>query len=103
MADVLEMSGHQVQRAGDVAAALDIAAQASFDVLISDLGLPDRSGLDLMRDLRRRGHTWPAIAISGYGQEKDLEQSREAGFAMHLVKPIDADHLLEAIDKVIAA
>jgi DNA-binding response OmpR family regulator len=102
MADVLELSGHQVHRAGDVAAALDIAAQGSFDVLISDLGLPDRSGLDLMRDLRQRGHTWPGIAISGYGHERDLEQSRNAGFAMHLVKPIDADHLLEAIEKVIA-
>jgi DNA-binding response OmpR family regulator len=102
MVDVLEASGHRVQTAGDVAAALDMAARRRFDVLVSDLGLPDRSGLDLIRMLRARGATVPAIALSGYGQEKDREQSRAAGFQMHLVKPIDGDQLIEAIARVIA-
>jgi CheY-like chemotaxis protein len=79
-----------------------MAARRRFDVLVSDLGLPDRSGLDLIRMLRARGATVPAIALSGYGQEKDREQSRAAGFQMHLVKPIDGDQLIEAIARVIA-
>jgi DNA-binding response OmpR family regulator len=102
MASMLELSGHQVRRAGDVAAALDLATDGRFDVLISDLGLPDRSGLDLMRDLRMRGDMVPAIALSGYGQEKDLAESRAAGFQLHLVKPVDVDRVLAAIDRVVS-
>jgi DNA-binding response OmpR family regulator len=103
MVSLLEIFGHQVQRAGDVAAALNIAARGDFDLLISDLGLPDGSGLDLMRKLRSRGLLWPAIALSGYGQEKDLEQSRSAGFQVHLVKPVDISRLMEVIDGVAGA
>jgi len=103
MVSLLEIFGHRVQRAGDVAAALDIAARGNFDLLISDLGLPDGSGLDLMRKLRSRGLLWPAIALSGYGQEKDLEQSRNAGFQVHLVKPVGISRLMEVIDSVVGA
>jgi two-component system NtrC family sensor kinase len=102
MVSLLELFGHRVQRAGDVAAALTIAGQGEFDLLISDLGLPDGSGLDLIRKLRGRGLAFPAIALSGYGQEKDLAQSRSAGFQLHLVKPIEPAQLLEAIDAVYA-
>jgi CheY-like chemotaxis protein len=91
-----------VHKAGDVEAALDMAAEHSFDLLISDLGLPDGSGVDLMRELRSRGHAFPAIALSGYGQEKDLAQSRSAGFQAHLVKPVDIDDLLKAVDRAAA-
>lgn len=100
MTTLLELFGHQVQRAGDVAAALDIAARGQFDLLISDLGLPDGSGLDLIRSLRSSGVGLPAIALSGYGQEQDVEQSRRAGFQCHLVKPVDVSRLIEVIDQV---
>jgi PAS domain S-box-containing protein len=100
MMSVLQLHGHDVKMAGDVAAALRLVEEAGFDLLISDLGLPDGSGLDLMHALRSRGKALPAIALSGYGQDKDIEQSRAAGFAMHLVKPADVDHLLQAIDTV---
>lgn len=100
MTALLELFGHQVQRAGDVAAALDIAARGQFDLLISDLGLPDGSGLDLVRSLRSGGVGLPAIALSGYGQEQDIEQSRLAGFQYHLVKPVDVSRLMEVIDQV---
>jgi two-component system, chemotaxis family, CheB/CheR fusion protein len=103
MVSVLEIYGHRVQRAGDVAAALGIAARGNFDLLISDLGLPDGSGLDLMRNLRSRGLLWPAIALSGYGQEKDFEQSRSAGFQFHLVKPVDISRLMGVIDDAVGA
>jgi two-component system CheB/CheR fusion protein len=101
MVAVIDLAGHQVQTAGDVATALEMAAQGEFDLLVSDLGLPDRSGLDLMRELRSRGSVLPGIALSGYGQEADVRMSRAAGFAAHLVKPVDAEVLLAAMEDVV--
>jgi len=93
----LTMHGHDVTLAGDVATALEEAGRSMFDLLVSDLGLPDGSGTDLMRELRQRGFTMPGIALSGYGQEQDVQRSREVGFAAHLTKPASADRLAEAI------
>ena len=90
---MLERQGHEVRTAGDVATALELARREPFDLLVSDLGLPDRSGLELMRELRIEGKLLPGIALSGYGQEQDFEQSREAGFEIHLVKPVNVDRL----------
>jgi PAS domain S-box-containing protein len=100
---VLELEGHHVETAGDVQTALNAASRETFDVLVSDLGLPDASGLDLMRRLRATGQRLPAIALSGYGQEHDVKASRDAGFHMHLVKPIEPDRLLWAIDTVVSS
>ena len=61
--------GHTVEISGDVATALEVANQQKVDLLISDLGLPDGSGHDLMR---ARGHRFPAVTLSGYGQEEDI-------------------------------
>jgi CheY-like chemotaxis protein len=83
-----------------VVTAVDTAAHGTFDLLVSDLGLPDGSGLDLMRELRSRGQALPAIAVSGYGQEEDLAHSRAAGFSAHLIKPVDPNRLLTAISVV---
>jgi len=68
---VLAEKGHMVETAGDMSTALAFADQHSFDLLISDLGLPDGSGHDLMRNLPLRGYQFPGIALSGYGQESD--------------------------------
>lgn len=100
MQRMLEAEGHRVTTAGDVASALALIGSHHFDMLISDLGLPDGSGLDLMRDLRARGRSLPCIALSGYGQEQDIRESHAAGFAAHVVKPVDMDRLLDAMDKV---
>jgi CheY-like chemotaxis protein len=100
MVRLLELDGHRVETAADVATALEAATRRDFDLLVSDLGLPDRSGLDLIRELRARGHRLPAIALSGYGQEQDLDNSRTAGFAAHLIKPVDPDRLLTAVSSV---
>ncbi len=97
---LLERKGHLVHTAVDVATALELVGQHSFDLMISDLGLPDRSGLDLMRTLRADGHQFPAIALSGYGQEEDINNSREAGFNVHVVKP-DFEQLFRAINAVL--
>jgi len=97
MRKLLRLDGHTVQWAGDVAGGVKLAAEHEFDLLLSDLGLPDGTGVDLMRTLRRAGSTLPGIVISGYGQDQDIELSREAGFAAHLVKPLDLDKLNHAI------
>jgi PAS domain S-box-containing protein len=97
---VLTADGHAVETAGDVATALEIADRHAYDLLISDLGLPDGSGHDLMRQLRSRGYKLPGIALSGYGQEEDIQRSYQAGFAAHLTKPTSREALVEAIASV---
>ena len=100
MREVLTEEGHTVEMAGDVATALKLADQHTFDLLLSDLGLPDGSGHDLLRRLRSRGHKLPAVALSGYGQEEDIRCSREAGFAVHLTKPVSREALVAVIAAV---
>jgi CheY-like chemotaxis protein len=82
---VLTEEGHTVEMASDVARALDLAGQHNFDLLLSDLGLPDRSGHDLMRQLRGHGHNFPGVALSVYGQEEDIQRSYQVGFAAHFI------------------
>jgi len=100
MVRILEGCGHQVKTADCVNRALDVAATGQFDLVISDLGLPDGSGLDLMHQLRTR-HGICGIALSGYGMEIDIQRSRAAGFAHHLIKPITPDGLEAAIWQVV--
>lgn len=95
---LLDAQGHTVRTAGDLAGALERFGQEQFDLLISDLGLPDGSGLDLVRELRRRGGKMPAIALTGYGQEQDVQESHDAGFVTHLTKPASIRQLQEAIE-----
>ena len=96
MADLLRSLGHEVAVAGTVAEALAMAdALESLDLVISDLGLPDGSGLDVMRHLVGRGVR--GIALSGYGMEEDVQRSLEAGFEAHLTKPISLQALRDAI------
>lgn len=99
---VLTAEGHTVETAGDVATALELAGQHTFDLLVSDLGLPDASGHDLLRGLRSRGQQFPGIALSGYGQEEDIRRSREAGFVAHLTKPASHDALVVLVASVAA-
>lgn len=103
MARLLGRKGHRVTTADGVAEALRVADGAEFDLLISDLGLPDGSGLDLIRQLRQsRPFPLPGIALSGYGMDDDLRRSREAGFLEHLIKPVDFARLDQAIRQVAA-
>lgn len=97
MGMLLTAEGHVIEAAGDVATGLELAKQRRFDLLISDLGLPDGSGHDLLRELRSQGLRLPAIAMSGYGQEDDIQRSYGAGFTAHLTKPASPEGLVEAI------
>jgi two-component system CheB/CheR fusion protein len=105
MAELLRLIGHRVTVAASVAAGLAAAEAAheagGLDLVVSDLGLPDGSGLDLMRELVRR-YGLKGIALSGYGMEEDLHKSREAGFARHLTKPVSLQTLQTALRQVAA-
>jgi signal transduction histidine kinase/CheY-like chemotaxis protein len=94
---MLARRGHQIFSASSAASALELASREPFDLLISDIGLPDRSGLDLMTELRR-GRDICGIALSGYGAEADIERSRAAGFYGHLTKPVE----IPALERLIA-
>jgi two-component system CheB/CheR fusion protein len=99
---LLQSSGFEVETAGGFQQAMNFATSNSIDLLISDLGLPDRSGLELIKELRQHGCSFKAIALSGYGREEDVRRSKEAGFAAHLTKPVDLDVLLRTVDSVIS-
>ncbi|HEV3410562.1 MAG TPA: ATP-binding protein [Chthoniobacterales bacterium] len=103
---LLERAGHQVTCAGSVKEARELAAfteaeryECPFDILISDLGLPDGTGHDLMRSLGRCSHL-PGIALSGFGMKEDIAASVAAGFTRHMTKPIDWRELKAAIDQL---
>jgi CheY-like chemotaxis protein len=98
----LEAIGYQVTTVESVEAALRTAMQEKFDLLVSDIGLPDGSGNDLIRQLRGKGHKLPSIALSGYGMEQDIKRSRAAGFQVHLTKPVSPQHLRTTIDQLIS-
>src|SRR5215210_130226 len=102
LASLLQVARHQVKTAQDVATARQLAETHVFDLVLSDLGLPDGSGLDLMIELRER-YGLEGIAVSGYGMEDDLDRSREAGFREHLVKPVTLDQITAAIARATEA
>jgi DNA-binding response OmpR family regulator len=89
---LLRRRGYQVHSAHSVQSALDLSANEEFDVLISDLGLPDGSGIELMQKLNSTRPLY-GIALTGFGMEEDVRKSRDAGFRHHLVKPIDLTKL----------
>ena len=94
---VLTWDGHQVIPAPSYRSALEIAKSTPFDVLVSDVSLPDGSGWNLLRDLKASRPELPAIAISGHGMPHHIQQSEAAGFCAHLTKPVDFGRLKEAI------
>jgi CheY-like chemotaxis protein len=103
LARLLGRSGHAVQTATSVAMALELAASAGpFDVVVSDVGLPDATGYELMRQVHDL-YGLKGIALTGYGMEDDLRQSRAAGFVEHLTKPVDLRELEQAIQRVAAS
>ena len=96
---LLKRWGHTVTTAGNVAQAREAIATGTFDLLLSDIGLPDGTGLDVVATLREKSHI-PAVAMSGYGMEADLARTKAAGFNEHIVKPVAAEHLREVISRI---
>jgi signal transduction histidine kinase len=101
MAKLLKRLGHEVTTASTIKEALNAAGEKHFDLVISDLGLPDGLGYELMRSLRAENQL-RGIALSGYGMSEDIQLSQEAGFAEHLVKPVDLKKLEDAMARVLA-
>ena len=98
---LLARRGHLVAVAHNVRSAMEAAARKKFDLLISDIALPDGTGMDLIVQLRAIANI-PGIAISGFGNNGDIERSLQAGFAEHLIKPIKLDKLEDAIERAVA-
>jgi PAS domain S-box-containing protein len=97
---LLEGLGHRVRIADSVASAV-AAAKHPFDLLLSDIGLPDGSGIDLIHQLRQNGDLkGPAVALTGFGMEEDLAKSHEAGFTEHLTKPVNFQRLQMVVQKI---
>ncbi|WP_074310562.1 PAS domain S-box protein [Singulisphaera sp. GP187] len=100
MARLLRGLGHDVSTAGTIAEATETAEADLFDLIVSDIGLPDGSGLELMRRIVKQRGPVPAIALTGYGMEEDIVRSRAAGFTAHMTKPIDFTKLEAMIRQV---
>lgn len=97
---MLERRGYRVTVAHSADHAVEQAARETFDLLISDIGLPDRSGYELMEELRA-SKSLRGIALSGFGMENDIRRARAAGFSEHLTKPINFERLEEAIHSLL--
>ena len=92
LTNLLRRRGYHVQAALNFESAVTLSAKDQFDVLISDLALPDGSGFDLMQKLKSK-QPLLGIALTGFGMEEDIRKSYDAGFKHHLVKPIDLNKL----------
>ena len=99
LAKLLNNAGYDVRTAGSVAAALQLAAAEPFDVVVSDIGLPDATGYELMEQIRDR-YGIKGIALSGYGMEDDMRRSKGAGFVDHVVKPVNVAQLDATLQRV---
>ena len=110
IADLREMltmvfthAGFQVTSAESACEALRAAADQSFDVIVSDVGMPQMNGFELVRRLRQLSHykTVPMIAVTGYSEYQDRERALKSGFTAHLVKPIDPYQLRTMVEELL--
>ena len=99
LATWLEITGHAVCRLRDGNALLAVAEAFQPEVILMDIGLPGMNGYELARQLRadRRFDKVLLVAITGYGSPEDRQQSRDAGFNAHLVKPAELEVLLQLL------
>ena len=101
LARALRRKGFGVTAAASVASALEEFHQRPTDLVICDIGLPDGTGWDFVSRLREEGPV-RAVAVSGYGMERDIQRSRDAGFAAHIVKPVDFSQLEKVVSRLLA-
>jgi len=102
LAVVLSHAGYAVVTAASAPAALKAARERQFDVIISDIGMPEMNGYQLAREMRMLPgyETVPMVAVTGYSMFDDKERSTNAGFNAHMTKPIDPRALLDLIDQL---
>jgi len=99
LARLLRRRGHEVRMAASVREAMAID-DTPLDLLVSDIGLPDGTGIDVIRHFRSTQRDFHAIALSGFGMESDVENSLNAGFERHLTKPVEFRTLLKTISEL---
>lgn len=107
LSEVLELFGAEVHAAESVAAARRVLHEFTPDVVVSDVGMPQESGYDLIRQLRamprEHGGSAAAIACTGYARPEDCDRALDAGYQDVVPKPVDLERLLRAIARLSAA
>ena len=94
----LELEGHRVEGARTGQQAVEVALDKGVDVVVTDIGLPDIDGYEVARRIRSaRGNDVYLVALTGYGRADDLDSSREAGFDVHLTKPVGTEELTRVL------
>jgi CheY-like chemotaxis protein len=101
LASVLELSGHRVSVAYDGPSAIEVAIAERPDVIFLDIGLPGMDGYEVAAALRQRAELCDAriVAITGYGQDRDRQRTRDAGFDQHIVKPVNLNDLWDLLER----
>lgn len=99
VSQILKTSGYDVTVAFNIAQALELVMKESFDLILSDLSLPDGTGIKLIHGIRSFCQT-PAIALTGYAEPEDAKRCLEAGFDRHLAKPLNFATLLRNIEEL---
>ena len=97
---VLEGAGASFVGASSASEALAAMGRERIDVVISDIGMPGTDGYVFMHDLRARGADVPAIALTAYARAEDAERALRAGFGLHIAKPVDAQALVTAVERM---
>jgi two-component system CheB/CheR fusion protein len=99
---ILELCGAHVVCASSGFEALALCEQSRFDLVVSDIGMPGMSGVELITELRRKPATaeMPAIALTGYGRQEDVRKAMAAGFSGHLVKPAEIEDVRRMIQRL---
>lgn len=99
LAAVLRLSGYDVSTAHSAASALGVAREKRFDVVISDIGMPEMNGYELARALRALPEYTgvPLVAVTGFAMYDDRDRALEAGFDTHLSKPVNPSELTQAV------
>ncbi|MDB5888192.1 MAG: domain S-box protein, partial [Rhodocyclales bacterium] len=102
--DLLKLDGRIVTAAPSAKKALAIAAKKKFDLIISDIAMPDMDGHELIRKLRKMNNTRdvPAIALTGFGRPNDAQLALDAGFDAHIGKPVSLEKLTQTVERVLA-
>lgn len=105
LSKLLEMDGAEVQTACSGREALQLANESSFDLIISDISMPEMDGYQLLQNLRRlpQMKNVPALALTGYGRVSDIDRARREGFTQHFTKPIDIDKLMCCVRELTSA
>jgi CheY-like chemotaxis protein len=101
LARLLDHFGHQTSVADSTQSALQFLQSNSFDVILSDIVLPDGSGYDIVSQAKQK-QAVKAVALSGFDGEEDIRRGKEAGFDFHLSKPVDFHELRTVLDQVSA-